>query len=313
MSLHPWSWPARPWQCIHLDFAGPFMGSMFMVVVDAHSKWLEVIPMTTTTTEKTITELRKLFAAYGLPEQIVTDNGTQFTSEEFQMFMKQNAVKHIHSAPYHPATNGEAERFVQTFKRALKAAKSDPGSTFDKLQRFLLSYRSTPNVTTAVSPAELFIKRPLRTRLSTIKPNLSARVAEQQALQKRNHDVKSKRREFQEGQSVLVANKGEPKWLSGIIVKTLGPTSYNVQVGNKIWKRHTDQLLSSHLLSGSTDTPQCEEFDDSQPMDTTEESHGVTDNTSQLNSPVSNEGNRETHKYPQRRRTAPDRFQAGFN
>ena len=61
-TLHPWNWPARPWQRIHVDFAGPFMGSMFFIVVDAHSKWLEVIPMHTTTTAKTITELRKLFA-----------------------------------------------------------------------------------------------------------------------------------------------------------------------------------------------------------------------------------------------------------
>lgn len=57
-------------------------------VVDAHSKWFEVIPMITSTTDKTISELQKLFAAHGLPEQLVTDNGTQFTSEEFQGYLK---------------------------------------------------------------------------------------------------------------------------------------------------------------------------------------------------------------------------------
>ena len=76
--LHPWSWPDRPWMRIHVDFAGPFQGAMFMVVVDAHSKWLEVIPMSSTTTEKTIAVLRNLFASYGLPEQLVSDNGPQF-------------------------------------------------------------------------------------------------------------------------------------------------------------------------------------------------------------------------------------------
>ena len=88
-------------------------------MVDAHSKWPEVVPMNSTTTEKTITELRKIFSAHGLPEQLVSDISTQFTSEEFGRFLKSNGIKHIRSAPYHPATNGEAEQFVQTFKHAL--------------------------------------------------------------------------------------------------------------------------------------------------------------------------------------------------
>ena len=94
-----------------------------MIIVDAHSNWLEVVPMTSTTSEKTIEELRTIFAQFGLPEQLVMDNGPQFTFREFETFVKANGVKHICSTPYHPATNGEAERFVQTFKRALKASK----------------------------------------------------------------------------------------------------------------------------------------------------------------------------------------------
>ena len=88
------------------------MRKSFLIAVDAHSKWPEVIPMSTTTAEKTVSELRKLFATHGLPEQIVSDNGAQFTSQHFEEFMKLNGIKHIRSAPYHPATNGEAERFV---------------------------------------------------------------------------------------------------------------------------------------------------------------------------------------------------------
>ena len=85
---------------------------MYLLVVNAHSKWIEVIMMTSTSAEKTITELRKLFASYGLPEQLVTDNGPQFTSGEFDMFMKYNGIKHMFTAPYHPKSNGEAERAV---------------------------------------------------------------------------------------------------------------------------------------------------------------------------------------------------------
>ena len=106
-----------------MDFAGPFQGSMFMVIVDAHSKWLEVVPMSTTTTEKTLDVLRSMFARYGLPEQLVSDNRPQFISSEFERFMKVNGIKHIRTSPYHPASNGEAERFVQTFKHSLKASK----------------------------------------------------------------------------------------------------------------------------------------------------------------------------------------------
>ena len=93
---------------------------MFILLVDAHSKWPEVFEMPNTTSRKTIEILRQVFSAYGLPEQLVSDNGPQFISREFAEFMAKNGIKHIRSVPYHPATNGQVERFVQTFKRAMK-------------------------------------------------------------------------------------------------------------------------------------------------------------------------------------------------
>ena len=115
--------------------------------------------MMTTTAEKTIAELRRVFSIHGLPEQIVSDNGTQFTSKVFQQFLRENGIKHVRSVPHHPSTNGEAERFVQTFKNAMRAAKGDSGTFETKLARFLLVYRSTPNTTTGESPAELLFHR----------------------------------------------------------------------------------------------------------------------------------------------------------
>ena len=73
----------------------------FLIVIDAHSKWPEVVEIATTTAQRTIIELRKIFAAYGLPEQLVSDNSPQFVSAEFASFLQMNGIKHIRCALYH--------------------------------------------------------------------------------------------------------------------------------------------------------------------------------------------------------------------
>ena len=118
--LHPWQWPGQPWSRLHLDLAGPYMGHMFLVIVDAHSKWLDAHIMSSITSAKTIETLRSVFATHGLPRVIVTDNGSSITSDEFTTFVRKNGIKHVTSAPYRPSTNGQAERAVQTLKRGLK-------------------------------------------------------------------------------------------------------------------------------------------------------------------------------------------------
>ena len=93
--LHPWTWPSKTWERIHEDFAGPFQGTMLFVLIDAHSKWPEVYPMKSTITSQTVDDLRQIFSAYRLPEQLVSDNGPQFISDEFTTFMKANGIRHI--------------------------------------------------------------------------------------------------------------------------------------------------------------------------------------------------------------------------
>ena len=137
--LHRWEYPARAWQRLYIDFAGPFQGRMYLLLVDAFSKWPEIVEMKSTSAEDTIDELRAIFARFGLPEQIVSDNGPQFTSEAFQKFTSRNGIRHVTGAPYHPATNGIAERLVRSFKRAMKADTS-ARSHRTKLSRFLLEY-----------------------------------------------------------------------------------------------------------------------------------------------------------------------------
>ncbi len=118
--LHPWDYPDRPWTRIHIDYAGPFLGKMFLVIVDSYSKWIDVVPVSASTSTATIGVLRAVFATHGLPEMLVSDNGTCFTSEEFGLFMTKNGIYHVKTAPFHPSSNGLAERAVRTFKEGIK-------------------------------------------------------------------------------------------------------------------------------------------------------------------------------------------------
>ena len=114
--------------------------------------------------------------------------------------MKLNGIKHIRSAPYHPAMNGEVERFVQTFKHTMKASMSDCGSLEMKLFQFLLAYRTTPNSTTKVSPAELLFNHRLKMRIAMMTPSVESSVVNKQTDQKSFHDRRGRWRELEVGQ-----------------------------------------------------------------------------------------------------------------
>ena len=221
--LHPWEWPSQPWSRIHLDFAGPFKGSMYLVLVDAHSKWMDVHPMQSITSAKTIEKLRIIFANHGLPHKVVTDNGPSFTSAEFRDFMTNNGIVHIKSAPYHPATNGLAERAVQTFKKGISG-----GAVQEKISKFLFMYRVTPHSVIGVPPSELLHGRRLRCRLDNWYPDISQKVGNLQDKQKQTHDKASPQRSFSVGDLVFAENftGTPPRWLPGTVVMVTGPLSY---------------------------------------------------------------------------------------
>ncbi|KAJ8021906.1 hypothetical protein HOLleu_39239 [Holothuria leucospilota] len=245
--LHPWRWPSKPWERIHIDFAEKPQGQYFKVVVDAHSKWPEVFPMSSITTSKTIAILRNLFASYGLPDTVVSDNGPQFISKEFSDFMQNNKIKHIRVAPYHPASNGAAERFVQVLKQSLKAGQGkSPLTLHHRIANFLLSYRSTPHSTTNRSPAELFLRRQIKTKLSLLRPNLASQVEGKQESQKQAHDQgRTKVHSFEPGENVMVKNfRGADKWVPGVVMQRLGPLTYIVLVNGKNQHVHIDHLIT---------------------------------------------------------------------
>ena len=109
-----------------------------------------------------------------------SDNGTAFTSSEFQEFLRSNGIEHLRSAPYHPSSNGLAERAVQTVKAGVKRLK---GSLEVRLSRFLFKYRVTPQATTGIAPAELLMGRRLRTHLDLLFPTVQERVQGKQREQ----------------------------------------------------------------------------------------------------------------------------------
>ncbi|XP_038119282.1 uncharacterized protein K02A2.6-like [Culex quinquefasciatus] len=168
----PWPRPTGPWKRVHVDFAGPMQGAYFLLIVDAYTKWPEVIKTNRITSVATIGMLRSVFARLSMPELLVSDNGTQFTSAEFLEFCSTNGIQHLTTAPFHPQSNGQAERFVDTFKRAVKKIQAGRSSIDEALDVFLMTYRTTPNrqVEGGVSPSEAMFGRRIRTNLELLLP-----------------------------------------------------------------------------------------------------------------------------------------------
>ena len=255
--LHPWEFPKEAWMRLHIDHAGPFLGKTFLIVVDTFSKWLEVHITPSTSSEATIEKLRSIFATHGLPQSIVSDNATSFTSAEFKQFAQENGIHHITSAPYHPSTNGLAERAVQTFKQGIKRIAD--GSLESKLSRFLFQYRITPHSVTGVSPAQQLLGRAPRSRLDLLYPDVSAHVQKRQMKQIVQHDMHAKRRAFQVGEEVYVRqfpHNQKEAWLAAVVCEVTGPLSYKVKLSNgQIQRRHIDHIRKRHVDGGESSNP----------------------------------------------------------
>ncbi|XP_063827130.1 uncharacterized protein K02A2.6-like [Ostrinia nubilalis] len=256
----PWPWPSRPWSRLHLDFLGPIDGRRYLVLIDAYSKWIEICQMNTTTANSVINKLREIFARFGIPRQIVSDNGPPFSSEEFRLFLMHNGMEHLLSAPYHPASNGAAENAVKTCKMVITKAVRQGVNTEVALQRYLLMYRNTEHSTTGESPALMLLGRSLRTRLDRLKPSREQRV--QRAQERQLRAAGGGHRELQPGDAVWYRTyRGPTKWLEGAIDERLGSTDYNIiSLDGTVVHRHIDQikLKSKHhepSLPKGTTTP----------------------------------------------------------
>ncbi|KAG8174287.1 hypothetical protein JTE90_020774 [Oedothorax gibbosus] len=234
---------------------------MILVVQDAHSKWIEAVAVRNATTAVTIEKLYEIFARFGFPGCIVSDNGSVFRSAEFDEFIKRNGIRHLFTAPYHPSSNGQAERAVQFVKNRLK--KVSNGSLSVRLSRILMNFRRTPLALHGISPAEIMLGRQIRCRLDLVhspSPNSNA--------------LEAPHKSFQNGEEVYIRNyaSGE-RWVPGVINNPIGNKMYSVErPGGLLAERHTDQIRprvdspkNNHDLETSVDSPPSVDISDSPP------------------------------------------------
>ena len=177
--------------------------------------------------------------------ETVSDNGPQFRSEELKRFMETNTIRHVTSAPFHPRTNGQADRFVQLFKNAIKADNQDL-TLNQNLNAFLCKYRITPHMTTNETPSMLLDGKIIRTRLDILKQN-TRDVVNTKQHQMMGSKMDSTVKQYENGEPVLVRDyRNNQKWEEGLIHSRTGPVSYNVSMDNDmVWRRHTDQIRPS--------------------------------------------------------------------
>ena len=177
---------------------------MLLIIVDAHSKFIDAHIVSSAPTSVTLTKLRQTFSFTGLRHTIVSDNGSCFTSDEFEQFWRANGIKHVSSS-----SNGAAERAVQTVKCGLRKTK---GNLEDRLYTLLTRYRVAPHGTTGRAPAECMLKTPPQTRFDLLRPSVQDIVLQKQAYDKQRHDTYAAARTFLTGYSAWASNfQGKPR------------------------------------------------------------------------------------------------------
>ena len=284
--LQQWEMPLRPWQRVHIDYAGPFKGKMWLLLIDAFSKWPEIHEMRATTAKATIDKLKHIFAAQGLPEHIISDNGPQFIANEFAQYCNSRGIAHTTTPPYHPRSNGEVERLVETFKNSIE--KANPASE-EKLQEsltnFLARYRATPHTVTGQTPSEMLNSRRIRTLLDLLHPT-QWQMKQARLRQEESYNKHTKSRNFKIGDLVWVRNFREGKrWVPGIIKEIVGKVIYKVLIESKdvVWHRHANQLktrLAFWNIPGCVQSP-TQSTSDNQPEETNTEATQASNNVTE--------------------------------
>ncbi|CAK1597930.1 unnamed protein product [Parnassius mnemosyne] len=258
----PWPYHLQPWSRLHIDFLGPFNGKKFLILIDSSTKWLEVFEMPKTNATAVIKVLRCTFARFGLPLELVSDQGPPFTSAEFKEFLTRNGIQQRFSPAYHPSSNGAAENAVNICKKAIKKAHRESIDVDAALQTFLLTYRNSIHSSTGESPSMLLQKRTLRSRLDLLRSDRALINKVNQAQSKQVEYTGGVQRSFAPGEPVWVREYGhKDRWVKGTIVHGEGSRRYSVDKGDsRQVVKHVDQIKRR---SGLYDIPFPEEQSES--------------------------------------------------
>lgn len=247
-------WPLTnfPFERVHLDLFY-FESKTFLIYIDSFSKFIEVKYLIRSDAINLCNRLLSIFKLFGYPKEIVTDNGPPFSSFYFEEFAKKLNIDLRKSPPYHPQSNGLAERGVQTIKNSLKKylidEKLSPLPVQTKLDKILMCYNNTPCTTTSKSPASFIFSFTPRTIISSLKKteNVNLKFENPKSINKkgqRNND-----NIFKIGDKVLYRNhfKDIIKWIPATVFKVISTNTYLINVKNSIKYVHKNQLRFSKL------------------------------------------------------------------
>lgn len=255
--LTPWPYPSEPWYRVHIDFLGPINNKMYLIVVDAYSKWVEAYDVSSGYGSKVVIQkLCDVMARFGLINTLCSDNGPSFISSEFEHFCKSNGITHLTSPEYHPASNGQAESYVKIIKKALKSillSGIGNNNLNIKLNEFLFNYRNSVHSTTNKTPAQVLFGRNLRCRLDLLNPKspeasdtaLLETVRGKQCLQGKSYrGIRNIDFCINDLVSVKIHKNNKTFWVHGVVTRRIGKSAYLIFVGqyNKTIKRHKNQM-----------------------------------------------------------------------
>ena len=218
--LQPAPLPSGPWRKLALDFAGEFVVApahqrYLLVAMDYYSKWPEVALCGSATSATVIEFLTGMFDRFGLVDEVVTDNGVQFTSSEFAEFLRTLGIRHSRTALYSPQANAEAERFNRVLKEGIRAAMAEGKSFHTGVRQTLAAYRMTSHTTTGVSPASLMFAFTARTPLSLLQPVRSPSLLTTQPSQSQ---AVARRVRFQQDKSAVAYDQRHRATATPIVV-----------------------------------------------------------------------------------------------